>query len=104
VFFFTDIEDYDEASWKKVMAVDEGPIALDAAIATLTGLDPWTTESIDGALRTMLESTGLSARKGFQPVRVAISGSTVSPPLFESLEILGQAESLKRLHTARALL
>jgi len=104
VFFFADIEDYDEASWEKVMAVDEGPIALDAAIATLTDLDPWTTESIDDALRAMLESTGLSARKGFQPVRVAISGSTVSPPLFESLEILGKPETLKRLHTARALL
>ncbi len=104
VFFFTDIEEYDEPSWGKVMAVDEGPIALDAAISALTDLDPWTTESIDDALRKMLEETGLSARKGFQPVRVAISGSMVSPPLFESLEILGRPESLKRLHTARALL
>jgi glutamyl-tRNA synthetase len=52
----------------------------------------------------MLEETGLNARRGFQPVRVAISGSTVSPPLFESLEILGKSESLARLDTARALL
>jgi glutamyl-tRNA synthetase len=52
----------------------------------------------------MLETTGLNARKGFQPVRVAISGSTVSPPLFESLEILGKPETLARLRNARALL
>ncbi|MCL1593670.1 MAG: glutamate--tRNA ligase [Actinomycetia bacterium] len=103
-FLFRNIDTYDEKSWDKVMAVDEGPIALDGAIAALTDLDPWTTESIDAALRTMLETTGLSARKGFQPVRVAISGSTVSPPLFESLDILGKPTTLTRLNTARALL
>ena len=103
-FLFVDINEYDEKSWLKVMAVEEGPIALDGALAVLGSLDEWTTESIDVALRSMLESTGLSARKGFQPVRVAISGSTVSPPLFESLEILGQPETLHRLQAARALL
>ena len=104
LFLFSDIDEYDEKSWQKVMAVDEGPVALDGAIAVLEGLDPWTTESIDAALRAMLETTGLSARTGFQPVRVAISGSTVSPPLFESLEILGKPETLLRLRSARALL
>jgi glutamyl-tRNA synthetase len=103
-FLFVDIDEYDEKSWHKVMAVDEGPIAIDGAISALEPLDVWTTESIDAALRAMLETTGLSARKGFQPVRVAISGSTVSPPLFESLEILGKPATLHRLHAARALL
>jgi glutamyl-tRNA synthetase len=103
-FLFVDIEEYDDRSWQKVMAVEEGPIALDGAIAVLGPLDDWTTESIDVALRSMLESTELSARKGFQPVRVAISGSTVSPPLFESLEILGKPETLHRLQSARDLL
>ena len=103
-FLFVDIDEYDEKSWQKVMAVEEGPIALDGAIAVLSGIDEWSTESIDVALRSMLESTGLSARKGFQPVRVAISGSMVSPPLFESLEILGRSETLHRLQSARDLL
>jgi glutamyl-tRNA synthetase len=103
-FLFVDIEEYDDRSWQKVMAVEEGPIALDGAIAVLGPLDDWTTESIDVALRSMLESTELSAGKGFQPVRVAISGSTVSPPLFESLEILGKPETLHRLQSARDLL
>jgi glutamyl-tRNA synthetase len=103
-FLFVDIAEYDDKSWQKVMAVAEGPIALDGAIAVLEPLDDWTTDTIDVALRSMLESTELSARKGFQPVRVAISGSTVSPPLFESLEILGRPETLRRLRSARDLL
>jgi len=103
-FLFVDIETYDEKSWDKVMATDEGPVALDAAIAALVDLDPWTTESIEEALRAMLAEHELSARKGLQPIRVAISGSTVSPPLFESLDILGRPETLLRLHKARSLL
>ena len=103
-FLFVDIEGYDEKSWDKVMATDEGPIALDGAIAVLEDLDLWATESIDAALRGMLADHELSARKGLQPIRVAISGSTVSPPLFESLDILGRDQTLTRLHKARSLL
>jgi glutamyl-tRNA synthetase len=101
-FLFSDIEKYDEKSWSKVMDKPEGPVALDAAVAVLSEIEEWTTEMIEAALRGMLEDTGLNARKGFQPIRVAISGSMVSPPLFESLEILGQAESLERLSRARS--
>jgi len=101
-FLFTDITTYDEKSWSKVMDKPEGPVALDAATAVLADLDPWTTEAIEAALRGMLEDTGLNARKGFQPIRVAISGSTVSPPLFESLAVLGRDESLARLAGARS--
>ena len=103
-FLFVDIDEYDEKSWSKVMAVEEGPVALDGAIAALEDLDPWTTETIDAALRTMIEERDLSARKGFQPIRVAVSGSMVSPPLFESLEILGRDETLARIRAARSAL
>lgn len=103
-FLFVDIDDYDEKAWSSVMAVDEGPVALDGAIAALEDLDVWTTGTIDAALRAMLEQHELSARKGLQPIRVAISGSTVSPPLFESLDILGRDATLARLRTARAAL
>ena len=103
-FLFANIDEYDEKSWAKVMDTPEAPVALDAAVAALSDLDPWTTESIEEALRGMLADTGLNARKGFQPVRVAISGSTVSPPLFESLETLGKPATLTRLETAQALL
>ena len=103
-FIFVDDVSYDEASWQKVMDTPEGPVALDGAIAALDGLDEWSTESIDAALREMLETTGLSARKGLQPIRVAISGSMVSPPLFESLEVLGRDTTLARLQSTRARL
>lgn len=103
-FLFVDIDEYDEKSWSKVMAVEEGPVALDGAIAALEDLDPWTTETIDAALRAMIEERDLSARKGFQPIRVAVSGSMVSPPLFESLEILGRDETLARIRAARSAL
>lgn len=101
-FLFVDVDKYDEKSWKKVMDTPEASVAIDGAIAALSDIDNWTTESIDAALRGMLESHELSARKGLQPVRVAISGSMVSPPLFESLEVLGRTETLARLQTARS--
>lgn len=103
-FLFTEIDTYDEKAWSKVMAVPEGTIALDAAVDALSPLDSWSTESIESALRQMLADTGLNARKGFQPVRVAISGSMVSPPLFESLATLGKPETLTRISNARSRL
>ncbi|MDY6795248.1 MAG: glutamate--tRNA ligase [Actinomycetota bacterium] len=58
-------------------------------------------EEIEGALRAMAEDLELKPRKAFQPVRVAIAGSKVSPPLFESIELLGREKTMQRL--ARAL-
>ncbi len=101
-FLFAAVESYDEDSWRKVMETEEAPVALDGAASSLGDLDVWSTTSIDDALRAMLEATGLSARKGLQPIRVAVSGSTVSPPLFESLEALGRDETLARIASARA--
>jgi glutamyl-tRNA synthetase len=103
-FLFAPIDGYDEDSWEKVMSTPEATIALDGARGSLSSLDDWTTEAIDAALRAMLADHELSGRKGLQPIRVAVSGSTVSPPLFESLEILGREESLRRITTARSLL
>jgi glutamyl-tRNA synthetase len=103
-FVFTAPETYDEKAWSKVMEKPETPVALDAAAEVLGALEEWTTTAIDAALRSMLEANGLSAGKGFQPIRVAISGSTVSPPLFESIEVLGRDETLKRIERARSLL
>jgi glutamyl-tRNA synthetase len=103
-FLFVAPTSYDEKSWAKVMETPEGPVALDGATDALSSLTDWSTDEIDGALRSMLEANGLSARKGLQPIRVALCGSTVSPPLFESIDILGREESLARIAAARALL
>jgi len=92
--------DLDPAAWQAVMTTAEAGRALAGAAAALEGLEPWERGAIEAALRQMLETGGLSARKGLQPIRVAITGSMVSPPLFESLEGLGRERSLARLRAA----
>jgi glutamyl-tRNA synthetase len=102
-FLFADVT-YDDTSWQKVMTKPEVPSALAAARAALAGLDAWTTESIEDALRSMLAEQELSPRKGLQPLRVAISGSSISPPLFESMDVLGKDRTLERIGLAAARL
>lgn len=102
-FLLSDAIEYDEGSWQKVMGPDAMP-ALTAARELLDGLDGWRLEDIEGALRGMLEALNLSARKGLQPMRVAITGSSVSPPLFESIAALGRSRTLGRIDQALARL
>ena len=92
---------YDEASWKKVMEKDGVSEVLDAALDALGALSDWNAEAIESALRALPERLGLGAGKVFQPVRVAVTGSAVSPPLFESLAALGRETSIARLEEAR---
>ena len=99
-FLFVEEPEIDQGSWEKVMSSPEARVALDGASARLTGLERWSTDAIEEALRAMLDESGLSARKGLQPIRVAVTGSSVSPPLFESLEALGRDRSLARLQEA----
>jgi len=74
---------------------------LDASIKALSDVE-WETETIEAALRSaLIDGLGLKPRNAFGPVRVAISGRRISPPLFESLELLGREKSLHRLEQAR---
>jgi glutamyl-tRNA synthetase len=76
---------------------DAGDV-LRASIAALEPLDEWTTESIEGALRaSLIDGLGLKPRLAFGPLRVAVSGRRISPPLFESMEILGKDSTVTRL-------
>ncbi len=78
---------------------------LDAARATLATVEPWDAAGIEAALRaSLLDGLGLKPRVAFGPVRVAASGAKVSPPLFESLELLGRESSLARLDALRSSL
>ena len=97
-FLFSDIT-YDEKAWRKVMKVDAGR-ALAAARAVLQAVEDWTTEDIEQALRAMLAAEGLNPRKGWQPIRVAITGTNISPPLFESLAALPRDVVMARIGTA----
>jgi len=79
--------------------LDEDVLA--AAEDTLAGLEPFTAEAIERALRDLAERIGQKPRQAFQPIRVAVTGSTVSPGLFESIELLGRDETLARIRDAR---
>ncbi|HXZ58062.1 MAG TPA: glutamate--tRNA ligase [Gaiellaceae bacterium] len=70
---------------------------LPAAAAALEQVEPFDASSIEAALRELAERLGLKPRDAFQPIRLAVTGSTVSPGLFESLELLGKEESLVRI-------
>ncbi|GLB68472.1 glutamate--tRNA ligase [Arthrobacter mangrovi] len=76
--------------------------ALDAALAALEPVGDWTAENIQQALRSALvDGLGLKPRLAFGPVRTAVSGRRISPPLFESMVILGKDSSLARIKAFR---
>jgi glutamyl-tRNA synthetase len=83
----------------------DGIGVLTAALDALTALDgvtDWTTANIEDTLKAaLIDDLGLKPRKAFGPIRVAATGTSVSPPLFESLELLGRDRSLRRLRAAR---
>jgi glutamyl-tRNA synthetase len=103
-FFVSDdelvVEDDAAASLK-----DEAPAVLDAAVAALEALPTWVAGDIEAALRAaIVEGMGVKPKLAFGPLRVAVTGRRVSPPLFESMEILGHDSSLARLRSLRAAL
>jgi glutamyl-tRNA synthetase len=73
---------------------------LGEAAAVLEQIEPFRAEPIEKGLRALAERLELSPRKAFQPIRVAVTGSKISPGLFESLELLGRDETLRRLARA----
>jgi glutamyl-tRNA synthetase len=103
-FLFTEIDEYDEKSWDKVMTKDGISDFLEAASDLLAGLEPWTAEVIEESLRAMLVEMEIGVGKGLQPMRVAVTGSSVSPPLFESMAVLGKEKTVARLNAARSRL
>jgi glutamyl-tRNA synthetase len=81
----------------------DGRAALAQARAALAELPTFEVAAIDAALRGVVESRGVRPKDVFQPVRVALAGSTVSPGIFETLAVLGREESLRRIDAALAL-
>ncbi|CAB0794838.1 glutamate--tRNA ligase [Corynebacterium diphtheriae] len=93
----------DEKSAKKNLKETAIP-ALDAGIAALEGVEEWTTPAIEAALhKALIEDLELKPRVAFGALRVGISGQAVSPPLFESMELLGKESTLTRLRATRAV-
>jgi glutamyl-tRNA synthetase len=101
-FLFTPERDFapETEAAAKNLAVDAVP-TVNAAVQALEGLPAWDAASIETALKeSLVEGLGLKPRKAFAPVRVAVTGRTVSPPLYESMELLGRERALGRLRRA----
>jgi glutamyl-tRNA synthetase len=103
-FLFVEESAFQQDEGDAAALLDEnGRGVVTTAEQALAGLDSWDTAAIEAALRSSLvEDLGLKPRSAFGPVRVAITGRRISPPLFESMELLGRERSLSRLAGARA--
>jgi len=93
----------DEKAWRKVMkdGAREGLAAAREALSEASDFDP---EAVEAALAPTVERLGVKPGRLYQPIRVAITGTTVSPGIFESLSVLGRGESLARIDAALARL
>ena len=76
---------------------------LTEAVAELEPLEPWTAEALEPALKGLCERLGAKPKTVYLPIRVAVTGSRISPGLYESLELLGRDVSLARLRRGAAL-
>lgn len=97
--FFFDGPSDDPKAREKFLDGD-GRVRLQDAREALANTEPFDTPSIEASLRDLVERLEIKPKQVFQPVRVAISGTTISPGIFESLELLGKDESLKRIDLA----
>ena len=99
-FLFLEEPEIDEGSWEKAVTRDEAAVPLlEAAVAAYEGCD-WTADALRDATVAVGEQAGKKLAKAQAPVRVAVTGRTVGPPLFESLEVLGRVEVGRRLEAA----
>jgi glutamyl-tRNA synthetase len=91
----------DAAAREKFLAPDAGRDALTVARTALSGLDgPWSTEAVESALRDAVERSGMKAKQVFQPLRVALTGTTISPGIFETVALIGRDKALARIDGA----
>ncbi len=97
--FLVERQDTDEKAWKKVMG-NGAAERLEQARDALAGVEPFDQAGIEAALRSTVETLGVKPKEVFQPIRVALSGTTISPGIFESLAVLGRDESLARIDEA----
>jgi glutamyl-tRNA synthetase len=98
--FFEDPVD-DPAAREKFVAPESGAEALTVARTALEPVPaPWTTETVEAALRAAVEASGLKAKAIFQPLRVALTGTTISPGIFETVALVGRDRALRRIDTA----
>jgi glutamyl-tRNA synthetase len=102
-FFFVDALRYDEAAFAKVITNDPiGKAILEEAIGRYERLGPWESSALHEVVQQLGDAHGLALRKAQAPIRCAVTGTLVGPPLFESLEYLGRKRTIQRLRDALA--
>lgn len=104
-YLFSSDDEIEVADDARAQLTDQAAEVLDASVAALEGLTDWTAEAIQAALReTLVEGLGIKPRFAFGPARIALTGQRVSPPLFESIEILGRESAVARMRSLRKTL
>jgi glutamyl-tRNA synthetase len=93
---------YDDKAIQKVLIKDGGLAVLPVIAERLAALQPFTEEGLEAMLRGLAEERGVGLGKVAQPLRVALTGATVSPSIFESVQLLGVAETSARISAAVA--
>jgi glutamyl-tRNA synthetase len=100
-FLFTTEPDIDPASWEKgVLKNDWSKAILTSALASFAGFDRWRADDLKDLVTSLGDEHGLKLGKTQAPIRVAVTGNTVGPPLFESLEALGRDATVERVQRA----
>ncbi|MGB9607724.1 MAG: glutamate--tRNA ligase [bacterium] len=102
-YFFLEKINYDEQAVEEWLRDSEHRRLLSLAEEALSQCEPFTKEKVEEVLRGLAEKEGVKAKEIFHPLRVAVTGRTVSPPLIESLVILGKERTLKRIEEAISL-
>jgi len=102
-FFFMDDLEYDEAAVKKRLKKDYVPEMLTELKARFQAIEPFDEASIEDAIRSFAEESGLSASKIIHPLRVALSGKSVGPGIFETVALIGSEKVAQRLDKAMEL-
>jgi len=103
-FFFVDQPTFDPKAVEKFLKKDNGMAVLADLEQRFESLEPWTRETIEKSIEVYGQEKNLGMGKIAQPIRVAVTGTAVSPPLAETLEVLGKEATLKRLGNARKVL
>jgi glutamyl-tRNA synthetase len=108
-FFFTGEVAYDDAARAALVAKDRTPVETAKAFRVLLEeqLDPipdWSAATVEEAMRAFCEASGWTTKQLFMPVRVAVTGRAATPPLFETMAVLGKEVCRRRLRAASELL
>ncbi|HEY2636109.1 MAG TPA: glutamate--tRNA ligase family protein, partial [Solirubrobacteraceae bacterium] len=92
----------DAKAREKILGAEGAPERLRAARDAIAAAEPWSVDGLEAALRELVERDGVKPREVYQPIRVAIAGTTVSPGIFESVALLGRDEALRRIDATLA--